>query len=525
VACLSDDDVIALLAGDLPVTSRRSADEHLATCGDCRSIVAETARGLEDRTGERTIEAARDVSQIGEDRAAFDARAQAATIHERMGKARPVVSATPQDQLEPGQLVSRYQIVRPIGAGGAGIVYEAFDPQLGRRIALKMVRPRPGEAATMGAGRLLREARAMARLSHPHVVHVHDAGVFAGQVFVAMEHVDGGTMATWLAQASRSWRDIVQCFLEAGQGLAAAHAAGLIHRDFKPENVLIGNDGRARVTDFGLARAIDLDSAVPAHGAPMSPSSWRGSKELLTLTEAGALAGTPAYMAPEQFQHGRPDERTDQYNFCASLYAALYGQWPCGGSSGQMMTLPELARRVITGEIETPPDSLGVPAAVFAVVRRGLSLSPLDRFGSIAELLAQLTHLLADEAAPPPRPRRLRGLALAALAAVGLVTAGGIARLARSGPRAPVAPVVVAPLPLAPVEVAAIADAPVGVRTTARVSRPIGPAPGTRAARNVSLRPRLPAAPAPAFEPTDATVAPPNRSRYGHRLKDPFGSP
>jgi serine/threonine protein kinase len=285
--------------------------------------------------------------------------------------------AVPPRPLEPGEVVARYRVVRLIGAGGAGLVHEAFDPQLGRRIALKMVRPDTSDEAARSPTRLLREAQAMARLSHPNVVAVYDAGIFEGQVFVAMELVDGRTVAQWLQETRPGWPAVVRLFVEAGRGLAAAHSAGLIHRDFKPENVLLGDDGRPRVTDFGLARARDLGDPTSSPIATVLSSS-----PLLTLTDAGVVAGTPAYMAPEQFEGARADERTDQFNFCAALYRALYGQRPFGGEA--TVTMGALAREVSTGKLRPPPPGTPVPDQVFSLVARGLARDPADRFPALA---------------------------------------------------------------------------------------------------------------------------------------------
>jgi serine/threonine protein kinase len=335
-ACLSDDEVLAFLDRGSSGGPRTDADQHLKQCADCRSLVAEAARGRYELDGD--AHTLMDTRPVGP-------RSQ---------------STRPARPLEPGALVARYRIVRPIGAGGAGVVYEAFDPQLGRRIALKMVRPDAADEISTGPTRLLREAQAMARLSHPNVVNVHDAGTFEGQVFAAMEYVDGRTLATWLTETRPAWPSIVRVFIDAGRGLAAAHSAHLIHRDFKPENVLLGSDGRARVTDFGLARTNQFGEPEWASATPSGGGAAR-LPSLLTLTEAGALAGTPAYMAPEQFQGARADERTDQFNFCAALYKALYRQRPFGDERGDTVTLAALAREVIAGHVREPPADRASP--------------------------------------------------------------------------------------------------------------------------------------------------------------------
>ena len=533
--CLSDDEVIAFLGGSLPEGPRSEADEHLARCGDCRHVVAEAARGLDDA----------DALLHGSLRGAAVTGLTGSTVgygHTRR------ISALPAAPLLPGALVSRYQVVRPIGAGGSGVVYEAHDPQLGRRIALKMVRPDAAEAESRGPGRLLREAQAMARLSHPNVVNVHDAGRFEGQVFVAMEFVDGHTAAQWMLTRP-PWQKVLQVFLEAGQGLAAAHAAGLIHRDFKPENVLIGNDGRVRVSDFGLARAINFgDPGVGDAANGDAPEAAAVTSEavlerepfatpLLTLTEAGALAGTPAYMAPEQFQAARADERSDQYNFSASLYTALYGRRPFGGPEGEALTLRSLARSVIAGDLHVPPDDGRVPAVVLRIVRRGLATDPQQRFASMAALLVELRSLLAEAEERDKTEQRLRhALARPArvvgkLVATGAVTAAlaGALIVAVTRPRIPVIPTRVAVAPVS------TARAVPPTTATAHDRPPPGPVPAsavtaelgaTRAARSF-FHPRPDRRPPERLRKSVALpepIAPAPAPRYGDRLKDPFTS-
>ena len=203
------------------------------------------------------------------------------------------VSMTP---LSRGMVFGRYKIVRRIGSGGMGTVYEAFDPTLDRRVALKVLHDRVEDEEA--EQRLLREAQAMARLSHPNVVTVHDAGMHDGRPYVAMEFVDGDDLRTGLQRDVRDWREIVDLFLEAGTGLAAAHAAGLVHRDFKPGNIMVGNDGRVRVTDFGLARAADATGWEALETSQASQVTAQADSETSSpldtpLTQEGAVLGTP----------------------------------------------------------------------------------------------------------------------------------------------------------------------------------------------------------------------------------------
>ncbi|WP_224193472.1 serine/threonine-protein kinase [Nannocystis pusilla] len=305
--------------------------------------------------------------------------------------------------LAPGRsLAERYTVLDFLGQGGMGLVLAAYDARLDRRVALKLLRTRAdGSSGREEKARLVREAQSMARLSHPNVVAVYDAGTLEdGSLFIAMEFVEGQTLRRWCAQQPRSWRQVLATYLEAGRGLEAAHAAGLIHRDFKPDNVLVGKDGRARVTDFGLAR-LKQSEALPAAPEPAEGSSPAGaSAPADELTVTGSVVGTPRYMAPEQLLEGRRgDVRTDVFSFCASLYEALYGQFAFDGK-----TLMELMEAHAAGRVKPPPSTSEVPAWVARTVLSGLSRDPSRRPGSMAALLAEL----ADD----PQARR-RGRALA----------------------------------------------------------------------------------------------------------------
>ncbi|WP_123784021.1 serine/threonine-protein kinase [Corallococcus macrosporus] len=309
-----------------------------------------------------------------------------------LGKAGRSPARKDAEDTEPrdsGQVrVGRYHILDTLGAGGMGAVYSAYDPELHRRVAIKLLHPDANPAARSdGASRLLREAQAMARLSHPNVVSVYDAGTFAGRVFIAMERVDGLSLRHWLRAEHRTWREVLDIFRQAGRGLAAAHAAGLVHRDFKPANVLVSKEGRAQVTDFGLARTTaDLDAAEAGRGT--TPALPRVAPEDLlqtALTEAGLVMGTPAYMPPEQHEDGRIDARGDQFSFCASLYEALYGQLPFNGKRPD-----EYLEEARSGRVRPPPRGSRVPAWVLRAVTRGLSPVPEARFPSMGVLLEAL---------------------------------------------------------------------------------------------------------------------------------------
>jgi eukaryotic-like serine/threonine-protein kinase len=308
----------------------------------------------------------------------------------------------PFDDVVPGSLIGRYVVIGHLGAGGMGSVYAAYDGQLDRRVAVKVLRP--NARGTGGHVRLLREAQAMARLTHPNVVTVYDVGTYGDDVFIAMEHIDGKTLKAWMAEP-HPWREVLTILKAAGRGLAAAHAAGIIHRDFKPDNVLLGNDGRVLVADFGIARA--HGEAAPTSGRPSAPPSSGPSALDAALTETGEMLGTPGYIAPEQAFDSRDDARSDQFGFAVTLYRVLYGQSPFLFSSvSTYLTALDSPPR-------PPPANTRVPAWVHAVITRGLRRDPADRFASMAEML---------EALDRDPTRRRRGWALAAAPLVLAVT-------------------------------------------------------------------------------------------------------
>jgi hypothetical protein len=311
-----------------------------------------------------------------------------------------------------GTLIGRFVILEPLGAGATGVVYSAFDPTLDRQVALKVLYPTSGGPESTGTARarVEREARAMARVKHPSVVTIFDVGVAGdGSVFLAMEKIDGGTLGTWL-QTRPSVREILRVFGEAGEGLAAAHASGLVHRDFKLENVLMDAHGHPRVTDFGLARALGA-------GAPVEDLSPRGESagSLLvslpsTLSRSGVALGTPGYMPPEQYGGHEPvDERSDVFAFCAALYRALYGERPFAGA-----TIAEIESSTLRGAVTDAPRDTPVPSWLRRVLLKGLATKKSDRPSSMTELLA----MLRDD----PARRRRRGAA--ALLGVALVVGG-----------------------------------------------------------------------------------------------------
>ncbi|HVY37033.1 MAG TPA: tetratricopeptide repeat protein [Polyangia bacterium] len=335
-----------------------------------------------------------------------------------------------QGTLARGAAIGRYVVLGLVGRGGMGEVYAAYDPELDRKVAVKLLRVKPGNGVSLveGRQRTLREAQAIARLSHPNVVVVYDVGTFADQVFIAMEFVEGNTVTYWLQAQPRSWQEVLRVFRAAGRGLAAAHEKGLVHRDFKPDNVMVGRDGEVRVMDFGLARQMTERAdgpggasprpatPLPAQGAsppaeqapaavadPMQTILLNGPQrgtptpplgtDLLSssdmfevqLTRTGAMMGTPAYMAPEQFLGTPTDARTDQFSFCIALYEALYGERPFAGN-----TMFALTTAVVQGQVREAPANSKVPPWVRKVLLRGLRPQADDRYPSMQELIEAL---------------------------------------------------------------------------------------------------------------------------------------
>ncbi len=363
--CLDEDTLAALADGALPDDDRCAVEVHMDRCDRCAALAAEFARGLvADTTGD--------------------------------GPARPWPAI--------GAVAGRYRIEGWLASGGMGQLYVARDPRLDRRVALKLVHgDRPG-----AAGELLVEAQAMARLSHPNVVAVHDVGAAGEETFIAMELVVGESLDAWQRTGARTWQRTLEAYLQAARGLGAAHAAGSVHGDFKPANALVRSDGRVQVTDFGLARAglATPDDALPS-----------GAEDLLRTTTWRGLAGTPAYMAPEQLRSEAATAASDQFSFCVALWEALHGERPFAGDD-----LASLAASVGSGRLRAPPAGSRVPRRVRRVVERGLEVAPAARHPSVDALVYAL------ERARSPVGRRIvaaGALAVAAVATAGVVLARG----------------------------------------------------------------------------------------------------
>jgi serine/threonine protein kinase len=323
----------------------------------------------------------------------------------------------PGPELGTGDLVGRYRIVERLGAGGMGVVYRAHDPQLEREVALKLLRAKPGGEQQLMASRMLREAKSAARIRHSNVVTVYDAGEVSGRAFIAMELMSGTDLAKWFSQR-RPWREVVRVMLQAAQGLRAAHESGIVHRDFKPDNVVLEDDGNVKVLDFGLARvAYDGETQSRVAEELAGALAATGIEGLDTLTHTGALVGTPAYMAPEQYLQQPLDARTDQFSFCVALFLGVYGHRPFGGRTHAALTM-----NVVQGNIENPEEPGVAPARLLDILRKGLATDPEQRFASMDALIGELRALLEREHEHATRVRKRRWIA----GGVGVVLAGVI---------------------------------------------------------------------------------------------------
>ena len=356
--CLGTDTVVDFVEGRADDAQRERIARHASRCDACRELLSSLARETP----------------------------------------REVRAATPA---APPVAIGRYRVHRLVGAGGMGIVYAAYDPELERTVAVKLLNGRSDGALQT---RLKREAQAMAQVVHPNVMPVHDVGEIDGRIFVVMELVAGETLAAY-ATPERTTAEILRSYREAGAGLAAVHAAGIVHRDFKPENVLRARDGRVLVADFGLAQSRGGPALASGDGA--SPVSPEGPTLAAGLTVTGVVVGTPFYMAPELHAGAEADARSDQFSFCVALFVALHGARPFAGD-----TLDELRANVDAGRLREPPTTRRIPRRIRAALRRGLATDPAARFPSMPALLTAL--------APPAR----RWLWVAAAITVAAIAAG-----------------------------------------------------------------------------------------------------
>jgi eukaryotic-like serine/threonine-protein kinase len=355
----AEDTIDAFVRGRLPESHRAHLEHHLDGCPGCREIVVRVLSQMPEPVAE--------------------------TLRGSLGAWVPTGAA--RSELAEGDRVGRHIVIGRLGAGGMGTVYAAYDTTLDRKIALKFISGSHVDPAA--AARLVGEATAMARLSHPNVVTVHDVGMMDGHPFLAMEYVEGQTLGEWRRAAPRSVRQVLDVMAAVARGLEAAHAAGIVHRDVKPHNILVAGS-RVLVTDFGLS--------VRVGGG-----------------EAGAVAGTPGYMAPEQFRGEAATRATDVFGFSVTLYEMLYDRLPFQGGS-----MSRIAAAVMAGQVQPPPAGASrVPGRVHRLVLAGLAVDPAARpanMGAIAEAL------LAD---PARRARRAGAGAIAAGAVVAAFWGGG----------------------------------------------------------------------------------------------------
>ena len=383
--CPAEDQLVALVEGRLDVDGTSALHRHVRGCADCRLVLA----GLGDAIS-----------------------AEQPAVSEQTSPSDLADDAP----LKPGDKVGRFELSRLLGLGGMGAVWAAHDPELGRDVAVKLLRVGFGSDGDRAQSRrrLLREAKAMAHLAHPNVVPVFEVGEMGDRLFLVLELVPGETLGKWLS-TPRELEEILGVFLAAGRGLSAAHQAGIVHRDFKPDNVLVGRDGRARVTDFGLARRSNTDSG-PLRSVGLAELNAAPS----SLTPLGSLLGTPAYMSPEQMGGGRADARSDLFSFCTALYEAVAGTRPYPGA-----TLQAQLERANHEKLEPPKRKL--PAWLRRELAKGLRADPARRHATMEQLLHALER-------GGPR-RRLRWMAAAMAMALAMVAAGWSLRARRPAGR------------------------------------------------------------------------------------------
>ncbi|MBK6923122.1 MAG: tetratricopeptide repeat protein [Deltaproteobacteria bacterium] len=393
--CPSEEQLGEFLAGDASDEVREQVEQHIDRCARCAQTVALFGGAFSDRPAKAS---APSPSLL---------HSENATQTQRDGDEPSVGREPPRIG---SRFADRYEIRACVGFGAGGTVYAAYDPELDRRIALKLLRVAGGRRE---AKRWNREAKIMARVVHPNVVAVHDVGERDGQVFIAAEFVDGSTLDAWRRTQARSWREILDAYVAAGRGLAAIHACGLVHRDFKPHNVLVGRDGRVCVTDFGLAQLqddrghdesgqIDVTAPMPA-AAP-----WQTHA---SLTRTGTVVGTPAYMAPEQWRGEIVDARADQFAFAVALFEALFDQRPWAGR-----TPAELAAAVAEAKV-TIPTGREVPRWLTRALMPALAREADARYADMNALLEALVET--------PRRARHRISVGAVAIGIGAVAAGG----------------------------------------------------------------------------------------------------
>ena len=408
------------------------ADEIASTHADALGLTRDSSQRLRPLLAATATPSNRDIDTTAADRSS------------NLGA---TLAAPPSKDAPIPRQIGRYAVLRRLGRGGMGTVYAAYDEQLTRRVAIKILH---AGIETGDRAPLVAEARAMAQLSHPNVVQVYELGEHDHHDFLAMEYVEGRTLGDWLTADRPPWQLVLRRFIAAGAGLPAAHRAGLVHRDFKPDNVLLGADEVPRVADFGLAR----------------PSA----------EGVAQIAGTPAYMSPEQHEGTATDARSDQFSFCVALHEALYGRPPFAGD-----TYVDRATNVLAGDLQPPPTHGPVPRGLYTALVVGLARDPAARYPTMDLLLAELRRFL-----PRPRPTALY-VSLAALAASTLLVL--VVLLGRTPPPG-----------ASPAAAARIAHHAVAARSAAAEAAWIYPLPDSKTPTAIHEINALEAIPAPASE-------------------------
>lgn len=348
--CPDENTFLAFIDGDLPKDHAQELEAHIDQCPVCSELFVELG-------------------------------------HLMLGQTEDDPNSQPQVMAQSPKTLGRYHLKRIVGAGGMGVVYEATDPELQRKVAIKIIRPdKFDDLQDQRRARLKREARALAALTHPNVLTVYDVGEDEARIWIAMEFIDGQPISDWIASERPSWQDILDVYKRAGKGLAAAHEHGLVHRDIKPDNVLISKDDRVLLMDFGLAAQDEL------------PSQSRVLTTDDPLTVTGVIVGTPLYMSPEQLAGQKLDPLSDQFSFCVSVFEGLYGFRPFSGH-----TLQDLTAAVNSGQL-IRPRTKDIPDALFDVLERGMSPRPAERFEDMQALLSALEHA-AKYVAPPTKTK------------------------------------------------------------------------------------------------------------------------
>jgi tetratricopeptide (TPR) repeat protein/tRNA A-37 threonylcarbamoyl transferase component Bud32 len=400
----------AFAEGRLAPDDREATATHLRTCPECQGrltplmlSVAPIGSTAADSPRAQARRVSRDDVPVDDALGSTHVRGPVSeTDDTHVSGERPAV--TSGHSLHTGDALNRYVILERLGAGGMGEVYTAWDPVLDRKVAVKIIRAEPHERELAGdlTKRLLNEAQALAKLSHPNVVMVHDVGVMDDRIYLAMEFVQGQTLTSWLKETPRSWQQVVEVFLTAGEGLAAAHDVGITHRDFKPDNVVVSSDGRLRVMDFGLAHA---------RAEPKKRDDGSGLRR--TITAPGTILGTPAYMSPEALYSKPTDFRSDEFSYCVALFEGLYGVRPFEGT-----TPGAIAAEIDANRVRAAPADSKVPRRIHQLILKGLRRAPEERFQTMRALLVQLGRTQGNS-------RRARSFGtVAAIALLSMATVG-----------------------------------------------------------------------------------------------------